>query len=316
MIKVLIFPGLAFISIASMLIVWFERKLLARIMLRIGPLHVGKFAGSLQVVADFVKLLSKEVIVPKMASKEIFMVMPILLATLPPLALMVIPFTDSWYIFRFDYSLLFPLIVISLMPPSVLLAGWSANNKYSFLGGLRAAFQYLAFEIPLLLSMMGVVALARSLDLVEIVKAQSNHWFILIQPIGAIIYFVAMLAENERLPFDLPEAEQELVFGWMTEYSGALFGLLMYGNYERVVVSSLLFTALFLGGWYGPVLIHPAVMYILKTAMVITVVIFLRAVFPRVRMDQLLSIGWRFLAPIALLNLIVSVAIASFIIVW
>jgi NADH-quinone oxidoreductase subunit H len=300
--KVLIFPGLAFASIAIMLIVWFERKFLARLMLRIGPLHVGRYAGSLQLLADFVKLLAKETVVPKKADKSTFVLMPILMSTIPALSLAVMPFSPTWIVFKLEYSLLFVLAVMSIIPPLVLLAGWASNNKYSFIGGLRAVLQFAGYEVPFAMSMVGVILLAGSLNLVDIVKAQSIHWFLCLQPLGALIFLTSALAETERLPFDVPEADQELVVGWMTEYSGAYFGLLWYGNYMRLLVVSFLFTTLFLGGWYGPPILHPIGWFLFKSAVVIVVVILIRGALPRVRIDQLLKLGWRFLIPLAIAN--------------
>lgn len=309
--KVFVLPGFTFIFMSVMLAVWFERKFLARMMLRVGPSYVGRYAGALQIPADFMKLLSKEIIIPRKADKFFFAFAPIIFATIPALGLAVIPFAENWFIYETDYSLLFVLMTIALMVPTVLLIGYASNNKYSFIGSLRGAIQYLGYEVPLILSAISIVALARSLDLIEITKAQSLYWFIPLQPIGAIVFFVSMLAEMERLPFDLPEAPQEIVIGYLTEYGGVYYAMLMYGAYVRFLVCSLLFTILFLGGWQGLVIIHPIGTFLFKVSLVVTFIMLLRGSLPRTRIDQLLRIGWRILTPLALLSILWSLFILA-----
>lgn len=310
--KVLVIPGAIFVSAYVLLAVWGERKLLARVMLRIGPLHVGKYAGSLQVVADFIKLLVKERITPLKAHKALFVSMPVFGAALFMFPLAVIPFTESWVVFKHGLSLFFVLAAISLGPMVALLAGWAANSKYSFIGGLREAFQMIAYEVPLVLSVVGVVMLAGSLDLVEIVNAQSGYWFILLQPLGFILFFLSGLAEATRTPFDIPEAEQEIVAGWMTEYSGMNYGLCHFMLYERLLIFSLLVTELFLGGWHGPFL-PPLAWLLIKVGLVSALVMVIRGAYPRFRMDQLLRIGWRVLVALAILNILITMVLLT---VW
>ncbi|HYB92687.1 MAG TPA: complex I subunit 1 family protein, partial [archaeon] len=244
-IKALIFPGLVFIMAILMFAIWFERKMWARVHLRIGPLHVGKYAGILQPIADFLKFAGKETIIPKEADKLFFQITPILAVLVAGLSLAVIPFSENWIVFNFNLSLLFVLAVYSLFPIIILLTGWASNNKYSFIGALRAVFQLLAYWVPLSLSMLGVVMIAQSLSLVSIVNAQSKFWFILLQPLGFLVCFIAVLAESERTPFDIPEAEGEIIWGWMTEYTGINFGLLMVANYLRLYIGTLILTTLF-----------------------------------------------------------------------
>jgi NADH-quinone oxidoreductase subunit H len=304
----LIFPGVAFITTVVMVIVWFERKFLARVMLRIGPLHVGRYAGWLQIIADFLKLLAKERVVPDKADKAFYVAMPILAVFIAGLGFAVIPFSERWVIFDFPLSLLFVFATLALFPIIILMTGWSSNNKYSFIGGLREAFQYLAYEIPIMLSLLGVVMLSQSFNLIEIAQAQSGMWFVLLQPLGFLIFFIAALAELGRAPFDIPEAEQEIVIGPFVEYTGINFGLFQMAMYLRFYLMALLMTVLFFGGWSGPFL-HPVAWTLIKSGLIVVFIILVRAAFPRVRLDQLLRIGWRWLMPLAVINILATVAI-------
>lgn len=299
-------PALLFMLGFPLIGVWYERKLLARVMLRIGPLHVGKYAGWLQLIADFIKLTAKEIIIPTKANKVIFIAAPIVATIVAAIPLAVIPFDDTWVVFRFDLNLLFVLAMATLIPIVILLTGWASNNKYSFIGGLRIVFQMLAYEIPLVLSVLGVVILTQSFDLVKICNAQSNIWFGLLQPLGLLVFYISSIAEVERMPFDIPTAEQELVIGWQTEYSGIPFGLFMMANYIIFGVHSLLISIIFLGGWLGPSFLPPMAWLLLKTAIVATLTMMLRGTYPRVRLDQLLRFGWRILIPLALINILLT----------
>jgi NADH-quinone oxidoreductase subunit H len=307
--KAEIFPGALFISLFVYFTVWLERKLLARVMTRIGPLHVGKYAGILQILADFLKLIFKERIVPKKADKLVFVTVPVAAVLIASLPLAVIPFDEYWVIFTSDYSLIFFLAIYSLFPIIDLAAGWASNNKYSFIGGIRSGYQMLGYEIPLYLSAAAIVIASKSLDLINIVNAQSQFWFILIMPLGFLALFLGILAELERPPFDIPEAEQEIVIGWMTEYSGIYFGLLFFSIYLRFCISAMLVTTLFLGGWLMPTfllnLIPGAFWFVVKTVVVIVFIILIRGAFPRIRLEQMLHLGWKILAPIALINLFI-----------
>ena len=299
-----ILPAVLFMVGFPLLGVWYERKLLARVMLRIGPLHVGKYAGWLQLIADFLKLEAKEIIIPTNANKVIFVAAPIVATVVAALPLAVIPFDNNWVVFSLDQNLLFVFAMASLIPIIILLAGWASNNKYSFIGGLRIVFQMLAYEIPLVLSVLGVVILAQSFDLIKICNAQSKIWFGLLQPLGLLVFYISSIAEVERMPFDLPTAEQELVIGWQTEYSGIPFGLFMMANYISFGIHSLLLSIIFLGGWLGPSFLPPMAWLLLKTAIVATLTMMFRGTYPRVRLDQLLRLGWRILIPLALINVL------------
>jgi len=301
-----VLPAVLFMIGFPLLGVWYERKLLARVMLRIGPLHVGKYAGALQLIADFMKLAAKEIIIPTKANKNIFIAAPIVATIVAALPLAVIPFDGNWVVYRFDLNLLFVFAMASLIPLIILLTGWASYNKYSFIGGLRVIFQMLAYEIPLVLSVLGVVILTRSFDLIKICNAQSKIWFGLLQPLGLLVFYIASIAEVERMPFDIPTAEQELVIGWQTEYSGIPFGLFMMANYISFGIHSLLITIIFLGGWLGPPFLPPMAWLLLKTAIVATLTMMFRGTYPRVRMDQLLRLGWRILIPLALINILLT----------
>mgnify|MGYP001093017551 CR=1 FL=1 len=305
-----ILPALLFLIVFPLIGVWYERKLLARVMLRIGPLHVGKYAGWLQLIADFLKLEAKEIIIPAKSNKNIFIAAPIAAMVVSSIPLAVIPFDNNTVVFKFDLNLLFVFAMASLVPLVILLTGWASNSKYSFFGGLRIVFQMLAYEIPLILSVLGVVVLTRSFDLVQISNAQSKIWFGLIQPLGLLVFFIATIAELERLPFDIPTAEQEIVIGWMTEYTGLPFGLFMMSGYICFGVHSLLITIIFLGGWSGPAFLPPMAWLMLKVVIVATLIMVMRGTYPRVRLDQLLKFGWQILIPLAVINILWSILIS------
>ncbi len=313
-------PGIAFIGLFTLIVVWFERKLLARVMLRYGPLHVGRVAGILQTLADTLKLLFKEFIPPRKAHKLGFYLAPVFYASVPTLALTAIPFSPTWIVYPSDVGLLIAYAVIACTPILPIIAGWACNNRYTMIGGLRIIFQDIAGEIPLLLSALGVVMLSGSFNLVNIVNAQSRYWFILLQPLGALVFFISLIAMVERVPFDIPTAEQELVFGWRTEYGGILFGLTMFGEYISLAAGSLLFSTLYLGGYLGP---NPFPGFIpsdlasmawilLKMAVMVTVLIVIRGAYPRLRIDQLLNLGWKWLIPLAMINTVLTMLMIYF----
>lgn len=320
LLKVVVFPGLMFISLFAMVVIWFERKFLARIHLRIGPLHVGPMMGLFQPIADFLKVLGKEIIVPSNAHRTMYNLAPILVVTISGMGLAFIPFGPSpsvmsiknWVIYYTPFNLLLILMFFTIRPLIAIGAGWASNSKFSTIGALRAAFQLLAYEVPLLISIASVIMLAGSFDLIQIVQSQSKVWFIILQPIGFLVFFVAMMAELGRRPFDLPHAEQEIVFGWPTEYTGIQFMCVMLAEYIDLCVGSLLITALFLGGWLGPAFIPPIAWFLLKSLIVTVVIIMGRGVFPRFRMDQLLDLGWTVLIPLALIQVLVVLALAQF----
>jgi len=290
-------------SIAAGLI-WLERRLLGLWQDRYGPNRVGPF-GLLQVLADMIKIFSKEDWVPPFADKPVFVLAPAVIIVAVLLSFAVIPITRDINVADLNVGLLFFLAMSSMGVYSVVLAGWSSNSKYSLLGGLRAAAQMLSYEVFMGLSFMGVVMLAGSFSLRDIVEAQSKLWFCIPQFLGLVIFIIAGLAETHRLPFDLPEAESELVAGYHSEYSGIKFGMFFVGEYLGVTLISALIVTLFFGGWNGP-LLPPFVWFFVKLFLFIGGFVLMRASMPRPRYDQLMSFGWKLLLPLALLNLLVT----------
>jgi NADH-quinone oxidoreductase subunit H len=290
-------------SIAAGLI-WLERRLLGLWQDRYGPNRVGPL-GLMQVLADMIKIFSKEDWVPPFADKSVFVLAPAVIIVTVLMSFAVIPVTRGINVADLNVGLLFFLAMSSMGVYSVVLAGWSSNSKYSLLGGLRAAAQMLSYEVFMGLSLMGVVMLSGSFSLRDIVEAQSNLWFCLPQFLGLLIFIIAGLAETHRLPFDLPEAESELVAGYHSEYSGIKFGMFFVGEYLGITLISALIVTLFFGGWNGP-LLPPFVWFFLKLFLFIGGFILMRASMPRPRYDQLMSFGWKLLLPLALLNLLVT----------
>jgi NADH-quinone oxidoreductase subunit H len=301
---VIIVGVLAVLMSVSAGLIWLERRLLALWQDRYGPNRVGPF-GLLQVLADMIKILSKEDWIPPFADKPVFVIAPALIVVTVLLSFAVIPFAPGIAVVDLNIGLLFFLAMSSMGVYSVVLAGWSSNNKYALLGGLRAAAQMLSYEVFMGLSLMGVVLLAGSFNLREIVTAQQRIWFCIPQMLGLVIFLIAGIAETRRLPFDLPEAESELVAGYHAEYSGMKFGMFFVGEYLGVTLISAMIVTLFFGGWLGPVL-PPLVWFALKTLILICFFILLRATLPRPRFDQLMSYGWKVMLPLALLNLVVT----------
>lgn len=312
--KIAVIPGLLFILLFEIVAVWFERKFLADAMLRVGPLYAGRVAGWLQLIADALKLAVKEVIAPRGAHKALFYAAPIVAPTIPALAVVLIPFGPDWVLFRAGGAgLLLFFALTSLVPVVTMLAGWGSNNKYTVISALRAAYLYIAAEMPLFIAAAGVVILAGTFDLAKIVELQSKVFFAIPQVIGFVVFFIAMLGASERTPFDIPVAEQELVLGWRTEYTGMAFALLMTVEYACLLAWSLLFITLYLGGYQGPPILGPGLAsgtfwVLAKLAIVVAIAIFMRVVFPRYRIDQALRLGWRFLIPLALLNIFITLA--------
>jgi NADH-quinone oxidoreductase subunit H len=293
-------------SLAAMLI-WVERRLLALWQLRYGPNRVGPF-GLLQVVADMVKIFTKEDWVPPFADKPVFVLAPAVIMTTALLSFAVVPFAPGVVIFDVNIALLFFLGMSSLGVYNVVLAGWASNNKYALLGGLRGAAQMISYEVFMGLSLAGVVMLAGSFNLSDIVESQQGMWFIVPQFLGFMVFLIAGLAETHRLPFDLPEADAELVAGFHSEYSGMKFGMFFVGEYLGVILFSTMITTLFLGGWNGPIF-PPIIWFAIKTFGFIAFFILLRAALPRPRYDQLMVVGWKIMLPLTLINLVVTAAV-------
>lgn len=294
------------LNLAAVLI-WVERRLLALWQDRYGPNRVGPF-GLLQPMADSIKLFTKEDWIPPFADKPVFVIAPAVIVATSLISFAVIPFSPGFVIADLNLGLLFLLAMSSLGVYSVVLAGWSSNNKYSLLGGLRAAAQMLSYEVFMGLSVMGVVAMTGSFRLTDIVEAQHRVWFIIPQFLGFILFLIAGVAETRRLPFDLAEAESELIAGFHSEYSGMKFGMFFVGEYIGVVLISSAITLLYFGGWLGPVLPGP-IWFAIKTFFFIGLFILFRAALPRPRFDQLMSWGWKTMLPLALLNLLVTGAL-------
>jgi NADH-quinone oxidoreductase subunit H len=284
-----------------------ERRLLGQFQDRYGPNRVGVF-GELQVLADTIKLLAKEDWIPPFADRPVFVSAPaiILMSVLAGFA--VVPLTGDFVVADLNVGLLFFLAMSSLGVYSVALAGWSSHSKYSLIGGLRAAAQMLGYEVFMGLSLVGVVMMAGSFNLSAIVEAQRDLWYVVPQFAGFVLFFIAGLAEARRTPFDLPEAESELVAGYHTEYSAMMFGIFYVGEYLGITLISALITVLFLGGWLGPILAG-WMWFLVKTTILILLFILVRAALPRFRYDQLISFGWKVMLPLALLNLMVTAAV-------
>jgi len=299
-----LFGILVAVQSVGALLVWLERRLLALWQDRYGPNRVGPF-GLLQVVADVVKVLTKEDWIPPFADKAVFIIAPAVIVVVILMSFTIIPYAPGIEVVDLNIGLLFFLAMSSLGVYSVALAGWSSASKYSLLGGLRASAQMLSYEVFMGLSLMGVVMQAGSFNLKDIVEAQRGLWFIVPQFIGFVVFFIAGIAETHRLPFDLPEAESELVAGYHSEYSGMKFGMFFFGEYLGITLISALTVALFFGGWMGP-LLPPVVWFAIKTFVFICFFILLRASLPRPRYDQLMAFGWKVCLPLTLVNLLVT----------
>lgn len=307
-----VFPGFTFVALyGTILMGWVERKLTAKVQLRTGPMYAGKFEGILQNLADFFKLLFKEIIIPDGVDKATFVAVPFALMAVAGALIALVPLSPTIYIANPSVGAILAFAILGFTPLVVLLAGWASNSKYPFLGGLRALHQLVAYEIPLILSLLGAVILSGSLNLMQIVQAQSGLWFILLQPLGAFVFFVGALAELERIPFDLPEADSEIVAGWQTEYTSMLFGTFQLANFSRMYVFAGLFTTFFLGGWLGFAGVPPVVWFLLKTTVVMLVMMLPRAFVPRVRLDVLIRAGWVRLLAVSFANLFLTMLIVA-----
>ena len=286
-----------------------ERKVMGLMQMRIGPNQLGGRWGLLQTVADVLKLLLKEDTIPKLADRPLFIIAPILAFAPSFMVLAVLPLTDKLQFADIGVGLLYYVAISGITTVGIVTAGWSSNNKYALIGGMRAAAQMISYEIPLVMSLVGVVLLTGSLNLNEIVAAQENVWFIVLQPVAFLIFIIASVAELNRVPFDLPEAESELVAGYFVEYSGFRWAMFMLSEYVYMFAMASLTTVLFLGGWNSlPFLgfIPAAVWFALKFSAVVFLLIWIRITLPRLRSDQLMEFGWKVLLPIALANIMVT----------
>jgi len=296
---------LGVVIIVGAMLIWVERRLLGFWQERLGPNRVG-WQGLLQVVADIVKIFTKEDWVPRFADRLSFVLAPAIIMTVVLLSFAVIPFAPNIGVVDSNVGVLFVLAMASLGAYSVMLGGLSSDNKYALLGSLRAAAQMVSYEVFMGISLLGVVALSGSFNLREIVEDQADTWYVVPQFIGFVIFLIAGVAESHRLPFDIPEAEQEICAGYHTEYSGMKFGMFFVAEYIGLVLVSSLITVLFFGGWLGPSFLPPIFWFVLKASLFIAFFILLRAAIPRPRYDQLMSYGWLFLLPVSLINLLVT----------
>jgi NADH-quinone oxidoreductase subunit H len=334
--KVAVFPGFTFAALFAAVTIFVERKFLAKMQLRIGPLYCGKIEGILQLAADGLKLISKEIIIPSGADKPIFWTAPIAFVATAAAVVALIPVAPGWVAANVNVGLIAVFAILGFFPLIALLFSWASNSKYPFLGGLRALHQMIAFEIPFFLSGLSVVILAGSLNLTNIVNAQHPFWFIFFLPISAFVFFISSLAELERIPFDLPEAESEIVAGWLTETSGMIYGLIQLGSYVKVYALSALFVVLFLGGWAGPqifpkelgppttipllqlltlqgfynsITVNAIFWFTLKTFGIIMLMLLPRGINPRIRIDILLHTGWYKLIVLTFINMFIALAL-------
>ncbi|MBT2657783.1 NADH-quinone oxidoreductase subunit NuoH [Bacillus sp. ISL-18] len=292
-----------------------ERKVMGYMQLRHGPNQLGGRFGLLQTVADVLKLLLKEDVIPKAADRPLFILAPIIAFAPSFMVLATLPFTDKFQFADIGVGLLYYIAISGLTVFGMLLGGWASNNKYALLGGMRAAAQMISYEIPLVMSVLGVILLAGSLNLNDIVLQQKHGWFILLQPIGFIVFFIASIAELNRTPFDLPESENELVAGYFVEYAGFRWAFFMLSEYVYVFGMSTLITVIFLGGWLAPFaflsFIPGAVWFALKFCLVVFMYFWIRSTLPRFRVDRLMEFGWKVLLPIALANIFLTAVIKS-----
>ncbi|PWU82678.1 MAG: NADH-quinone oxidoreductase subunit H [Candidatus Nitrosopolaris wilkensis] len=337
--KVVVFPGFVFAAIIAAATIFVERKFLAKMQLRVGPLYAGVWGvgeGILQLAADGLKVISKEILIPSGADKPIFWAAPIAFVATAAAVVALIPVAPGWVVSNTSVGLVAVFAILGFFPLIALLFSWASNSKYPFIGGLRALHQMIAFEIPFILSALSVVILAGSLNLTDIAKSQHPFWFILFLPISAFVFFISSLAELERVPFDLPEAESEIVAGWLTETSGMIYGLIQLGSYLKVYALSALFVILFLGGWSGPqifphqlgppdaiplvkvltlqglynaVTVNAIFWFLVKTIGIIMLMLLPRGISPRIRIDILLHTGWYKLIVLAFVNMFVALAL-------
>jgi NADH-quinone oxidoreductase subunit H len=305
--EIIIYPGLLFIFVVSFLYEWVDRKFYARLQNRYGPLYTGP-KGILQPFADFLKLLAKEDIEPEAVDKAVFRATPLLLLFLPLLGTLLVPIGGLSAVINFEGDLIFMAFLLTLIAISIFLAGWSSTNRFSTLGGVRAALQMISFEIPLTLSLISPAIMAGSLSITGIVLWQSTRYpSIVFQPIGFAVAIICFLAELERVPFDIPEADTEIVAGWMTEFSGRKLALLRLSRDVETVLAAALLSAVFLGGPAGPGPPQLALLwFFLKTTIVVLILTNLRALFARIRIDQMMQTFWKYVLPLSLLQIFLS----------
>jgi len=288
----------------TLILTWAERKVAGHMQRRIGPKEVGPY-GLLQPIADTLKLLGKEILTPRAVERPLYFLAPTVVFIPVLVSFIVIPFDSYLQVKDINVGILVILAFSSLSVFSILIAGWGSNNKYSLIGSIRSVAQNIAYEIPLLLSLLPVILITNSLSLKDIVEAQKGMWFVLYQPVAFLTFFIASVAETNRTPFDLPEAESELVAGFHTEYSGMRFAFFFLAEYTNIFIVSALATTFFLGGYQGPIL-PGIVWFFVKSYLLVFIILWFRWTFPRVRFDQLLNFSWKILIPVSLLNLLIT----------
>jgi len=315
LIQILILVAIVLLHVAYA--TYFERKIIGHMQVRMGPMIVG-WHGLLQPIADGIKSFFKEDIIPEQADKPLFLAAPIICLVAMMVSLAVLPFAKGWALSDINIGLLFIFAMSSLASYGIILAGWASNSKFTLLGGIRSMAQVISYEISMGLSLVGIMMLSGSLNLTQIVEAQGSSFFgmyIFIQPVAFFAFFVAMLAETNRVPFDLPEAETELVSGYCTEYSGMRYAMFFMAEYIGMFVMASIGVVCFLGGWNGPFAIpfFPPIWFILKVYLIMFIFIWIRATIPRYRYDQLMAIGWKLLIPLTLGNIFFTGLIKAFI---
>lgn len=323
----LVYPGLVVVIVVIIFILWLERKIAGKIQLRYGPLYVSKrFGGGLQLIADLLRYLFAEVCVPKNADKFMFILSPVLLFTFALLPLSTIPVSQTYAAINSELSLLIAIALLTVPPMFVLTLSWASNNKFSFIGGLREGYLMLAYEIPFFMSILSIVILYRSLNFIDIVQGQAVLWGILLNPLAAITFFITMLYSTSKFPYEIAEADTEVVCGPYTEYSGIMYGLSMGYTYIKTYTLSLIFALIFLGGWnpiiwgshYPPIwfgyslpsdILIPGFIVFFKALIVMALSVFLRSVYPRYRIDQAIRIGWHNLFVLSITAIVLSILI-------
>lgn len=295
---------MAYMTVNAMFLVWLERKLSARFQRRLGPTEVG-WAGLLQSLVDVIKLLSKQLVTPRNVDRPLYYLAPVVVFVPVILGVSLFPLQAGWQLHDFNVGLILVFTFAGMGFIGIFMAGWGSNNKYALLGAMRAVAQNIAYEVPLILATLAVVLHAGTLSLNELVEAQASLPFVVKQPFAALIYLIAGTAETNRAPFDIPEAESELVAGFHTEYSGMGFAMFFLAEYTNMVVVAMVATTVFLGGYHGP-LLPGVVWFFLKVYFIIFLLMWFRWTFPRLRFDQLMSFAWKILIPLSLLNLVVT----------
>ncbi|MHB1407688.1 MAG: NADH-quinone oxidoreductase subunit NuoH [Desulfitobacteriaceae bacterium] len=293
------------IVLAALILILLERKIGGWASQRPGPNRLGP-RGWFQTIADALKLLGKEDVTPAEADRFIFKIAPMIVFALPMMTLAVIPFGMGMVPIDLDLGIMYYLAISAISTLALLMAGWGSNSNYSMLGGMRAVAQMISYEIPLIFSLLGVVMITQTFSLSKIVEAQSTIPFVVIQPIAFVIYFIAGIAEVNRAPFDLVEADQEIVAGPFTEYTGLRWGLFFLGEYGNMTAVAALITTMFLGGWQGPGFLPGIVWFFLKVGIIIFLMMWIRWTFPRMRIDHLMGLAWKVLLPLSLLNILLT----------